>query len=86
MSGRIGVHLESGGRVQIAGGFEELRSQFKDAGVLGADVVYKEVQMDLLRLPVGPLRRHMIDYPLNGHRVVAVELYFVPILVRAANA
>lgn len=60
MSGRVGIDLESRRRVEIIGWLQQPSARRHHFFVRRADVLDEQVEMELLRGAVGPLRRSVI--------------------------
>src|SRR5690606_952631 len=74
MAGRIGVHLEVVVVVGLGSLLEETRPQRHHLLVRRVDVLHPEIEMDLLRVTVGPFRRHMIGSQLDSYPRLSVDV------------
>jgi hypothetical protein len=52
----------------------------------GPDVIDEQVEMNLLRSPIGPVRRNVTGRELNGKPRFAVDVDIVPIVLRVDRA
>jgi hypothetical protein len=86
MPGGVRVDLVSLGRLDVIGGLEQPGPQRDDLVVGGPDVVDEQVEVDLLRGPVGPVRRFVPGRELNGQPRFAVDVDVVPIVLGVDRA
>ena len=74
MAGGVGVNLVSLGRRQIVGGLQQARTEPDCFGV-GADrVIDVQIEMDLLRISIRPLRWLMAGSELNADHPAPVRV------------
>lgn len=87
MTGRVGIHDEPvlRGGVGAAGGVEHARADGDGMRMGSRDVGDREVEMDLLRLPVGPLRGHVAGGVLDADPETGARLHRVPVVVPAGD-
>ena len=87
MPGRIGVDLEVVGGVAVLRRHEHLRTQRHDTIVRHREVLYPEVEVDLLgRCPVGPVGRDVVGRQLNPDPWVTVNDHHVPVILGIDSA
>lgn len=80
MPGRVRVHLESVLSIDVARGLEQSRTECHRFVVSRPDVVHEEVEVNLLRLAVGPIGLNMVGGKLEGDPRRPVDEYGVPVI------
>jgi hypothetical protein len=86
VAGRVGVHPVPGRGAHLPSGTEERGADRERELVRFGDVVNEDVEMHLLRLPVGPLRWDVIRGELKRQLSFAVDGDGVPSVVRTDGA
>lgn len=80
MAGGVRVDLEALGRSDVIGRLQEPSAQRDGFLMRGLEAVDPQVEMDLLRRPVGPFGRNMVRRELNAEPPFAVDQHAVPIV------
>src|SRR6266536_1249408 len=86
VAGGIRVDLEALGRLEVVGRFQEPRAQRDCFLMRRLEIVDMQVEMHLLRRPVGPIGGNMVRRELNAEPPLAVDQHTVPIVLRYDRA
>jgi len=86
MTGGIRVDLVAVGRLDVISGFQLPGAERNGLIMGGLDVIDVQVKVDLLRRPIGPLRRNVIGLELNAQPPFAVDGDTVPVVLRVDRA
>lgn len=82
MPSRVGVHLEPFRRGGILTSLQLFGSQSRDLIMGSGEIIHIEIEVDLLRRPVGPIRRNMVRCQLYPHFGLTVDDHRVPVVIR----